>query len=659
MSSLPLIIIFVILTAYIFILYHITGKNRDAEKLIWAFCLVAITGFIYHMFLFCAVTDDGFMQFNDLSARILFSIQYSLEMFIANTVIFKGEVMSAMKHDPMLFYIYLPIYGMALFTSGFAIFHFLSRRLYNWMWLTIHRKSAAKIRNHIFIGINDPSKLLAKNIKDTRSDERVIFIDIPDHQDSPQGISIWDIISRFFKDSKEAEKLNDYVVLKAGKGLGKIIPWLENKDNTIYILSDCQKTNLTILEEFWDNTDKFQFNCKVYCHAKKEGLVNRYDSITDIKNRIKFIDSSYLAVEFLKKHNTGELLPVNFVDIAHEEGNGNLGYVTSSFNWAIIGFGETGKEALKFLYEFGAFPDKDNGKAPFRCHVFDKNIEKENGEFGTDLRSLYSTEAKKAEFVLHSCEVGSTAYRSEMMDLVKELNYIVVCTGNDDLNLEIALNIAESALINGRDISRNFCIAVKQAQQNKLNKDTLANANMTFNNCIHAFGMQDTIWEMGIISNEQLDADARKFFESYTTLSAEINGDENPSPAKAWKKREEKSRSCIYEDRCKAKRQIAQDYSNCLHVTTKRILCQSSAVDKDMILPVNQDTVHCKSGQEILEHLAVCEHLRWEASHLILGYHATDGATKDANKVHCCIKPYSQLDEKTKHYDWLVVKNSL
>lgn len=665
--ELPVIITCLILAAYVFVLYHITGKNRNAEKLIWAFGFVAVAGFIYHMFLFCAVTRDGFMQFRSGMARFLFSVQYSLEMFIANTIIFKGEVMSAMKQEPLLFYFYLPIYGMALLTSGFAIFHFLSRRLHNWMWLTFHKRYASSTNTHIFVGINDPSCCLAKAIAGSGSKDMILFIDIPDQQDNPQGISVWDIIARFFKDSKEVEKLNDYVVLKAGKGLNKIVPWLKRAENNLYILSDSQKMNLDILEELWKNKDLF--NCRVYCHAKKEGLVNRYDSITDVKDRIRFVDSSYLAVEYLKKHDT--LLPVKFVDIAKEEGNGNLGYVTSSFNCAVIGFGETGKEALKFLYEFGAFPDINNGKAPFKCHVFEKNIDREIGEFGVDIRTLHSPEVSESEFVLHTYEVGSIEFRSEIMELVNELNYVVVCLGDDDTNLNIALNIVEMAVLNGRDISRNFCIAVKQTRLTELNKETLDNANKSYAGCLHPFGMQETIWKTEIISNEKMDKDARRFFESYTVLSAKINKKLYPDyPVDTWEQREAKSRSeaSSHGTRCDAKRKIAQDYSNCLHVTTKRILCSSSGVGPGLILPVNVDkdgkedkdgTVHCTAEVEILEHLAVCEHLRWEASHLMLGYRPTSGEKDNEKKLHNCILPYKQLDESTKHYDWLVVKNSI
>lgn len=673
MFSIIQIITIFILVVYTIILYHITGKNRGAEKLIWAFGVIAILGFVFHVYLFTFSVGDNQFQFNNLLTIILFSLQYSLEMFIANTIIFKTSIIPIFKAHPILFSMYLPIYGMALLTSGFAVFHFLSRRLYNWFWLSHNSKKSLNIKTHIFIGINTQSQYLANDIlkhinknKENINKEQIIFIDIPDKLDNPQGISIWDIISRFFKESKENEDLSNFIILKADKSLKKLTPWLKNKNNIVYILSDNQNANISILVKLWEYNE---FNCKIYCHAKKEGIILRYDNITDVKDRIKFIDSSYLAVEYMKKHNTGELLPVNYVDIAKDTTNKkNLGYVTSSFNCAVIGFGETGKEAMKFLYEYGAFPDKHNSKVPFLCHIFDSNIDKEVGELGIDLKSLRSTESKNNEFELHSCRIDSYNFNSIISNLISDLNYIVISLGNDTLNLETALNIAEFAKIQNRDISKNFCIAVKQSHINNLNKITISNANEIYNNCIHIFGMNELIWRKNIINQDNFTKDARKFFESYTTLTKELDKINNYGIPDTWDKREKKIISNDYEERCTARRHRAQDFSNSLHKNTKRILCAQEDFDSltfykelaSKIFDINIGSEHSeKDANELLEHLAVCEHLRWEASHLMLGYKPTSNKTDEMKKLHKNLKPYRELDEVTKHYDWLVVKNSI
>ena len=155
-----------------------------------------------------------------------------------------------------------------------------------------------------------------------------------------------------------------------------------------------------------------------------------------------------------------------------------------------------------------------------------------------------------------------------------------------------------------------------------------------------------------------MDNSARKFFDSYCRLSEALLKTLGYG-SQPWEERDNARRGTDYQKRCKARRQIAQDYSNCVHVATKRALCAGSGITPDMIFDVHNDTKHCKEPKDILEHLAVCEHLRWEASHIMLGYKYSACGTDDIKKLHNCIIPYSKLDETTKHYDWLVVKNSI
>jgi hypothetical protein len=656
MKPLFFIITLSILIIYAIVLYNITGKNRSAGKLLWAFGIIAFVGFVFHMHLFCVVTRNNFSDFSDGISRLLFSIQYSLEMFIANTIMFKGEVMGAIQDKTHLFYIFVPLYGAALLTSGFTIFHFLSRRLYTWFWLATNKQNDQKA--HIFVGINKASEFLAADIAKLGQNDKIIFIDLPDQQDSPQGLSVWDIIGRFFKDSEEVENLSEYTVLKEGRSLRRLTEWFKSEKTSVYILSDDQARNLSALESLWERGNAFE--CKIYCHAKKEGLVNTYDSITDVKNRVTFVDSSYLAIESLKK-SEGELLPVHFVDIATDStGTKRLGYVESPFCSAILGFGETGKEALKFLYEFGAFPDKNNKKAPFTCHIFDCNLDKEINSFGLDLKTTKASDAVNAEeFILHPFSIGNEQFKEEIAKIANDLNYIVVCLGDDNLNIKTAMEIAEYITMQGRNTAKNFCIAIKQSQISKLNMDTLDKANKIFNNCLHPFGMLETTWKLSVISNEKMDADARRFFDSYSVLSKAILA-RKAWPSPDWKARDEDSRGTDYKKRCKAKRQIAQDYSNCLHIATKRALCEGSGITSDMILDIHDNSTHCTGPYgDILEHLAVGEHMRWEASHRMMGYKFSAAGTDDIKKLHECIKPYFSLDEDTKHFDWLVVKNSI
>ena len=64
-----------------------------------------------------------------------------------------------------------------------------------------------------------------------------------------------------------------------------------------------------------------------------------------------------------------------------------------------------------------------------------------------------------------------------------------------------------------------------------------------------------------------------------------------------------------------------------------------------------------KHVERVLHYLAVQEHIRWEASHVALGY--TPGQrTDEVMKTHECIKSYDELTPEVQHYDYLVIKTT-
>jgi hypothetical protein len=65
--------------------------------------------------------------------------------------------------------------------------------------------------------------------------------------------------------------------------------------------------------------------------------------------------------------------------------------------------------------------------------------------------------------------------------------------------------------------------------------------------------------------------------------------------------------------------------------------------------------------QKVLDTLAQTEHLRWNASHEILGYrNKEDEKYKDEAKLyHGCLKDWKDLTEVTQSYDYNIVDVSL
>ena len=653
------IITLTICIIYGFALQRIAGKRPDNKILLKAFAFVFLLGWAMHIILFMKLSAGDGRTLTEWIQILFFSVQHTLDMFVTKTLMFKSAIAPTLQSDVILHTAYMTIYFMAVITSALVIFHYVSRWAYGRRWL--HKKenirAAEKGGNHIFFGIGMESRMLAADIRKKGGKGKIIFIDLPDSESTLKGISIWNIISGFLGKTAQVRITEADVVLRADRKMKGLIPWLRNRDNNVYILSDDQKKNLELLESLWSRTDMpddEDFRCRIYCHADKSGLVSRYDTVTDIHDRIRFVDSSFLAVESLKNPEHPEMFPYNYVDAAIDPETGRkTGCVASGFTSAIIGFGETGQEALKFLYEFGAFPGTDKEKAPFRCHIYDNHATEAAGELR---RSVTFPDKDEVQFM--PCSVDSAIFWKHLEGIIDDVNYLVVCLGEDKLNLKIAIDIAEFALSHGRDLSRNFVIAVRQQECTGLDMETLKKAGKTFGGCIKPFGMAEDIWTVNVIRHDYLDDLAREFHSGYMALTTDEDA------RKAWDERERKLRNDDYEVRTKARRQIIQNYSNCLHLLTKKALCDPQTAEAAAhIHSVYNGNGHidpsCPDFEAtVLDNLAVGEHIRWNASHIILGYRRGE-KTSDLMHTHNCLVPYNGLDEATKHYDWLVVKRSL
>ena len=86
----------------------------------------------------------------------------------------------------------------------------------------------------------------------------------------------------------------------------------------------------------------------------------------------------------------------------------------------------------------------------------------------------------------------------------------------------------------------------------------------------------------------------------------------------------------------------------------------SSKIAGDIYDKINEKSEHSSpEHRSTFEYLAVCEHLRWNSAHIILGYKYSDGTKNDLLKLHPGMVAYSLLKDPKRHYDWLVVKNTL
>lgn len=649
------IFLIIVLALYFAFLYKKTSRMKENKVMAVAVALIFIVGVVLHFTIYyrTAVSRDSLY---DMVTLIFYSIQHSLKMFLGNTPIYR--MLGDIQDMPALYYIFVTVFYIALITSGFLIFNFLSRRLYTHRWLkkVKNRNLALQGGNCIFIGVNRYAEILAGNIRSEMiSGNRkgvILFLELPDKNDNMTRLSIWDILRQFLTSRPRRSNVPYDIMLKGQKNMKGLMPWLQNPDNDVYILSDDISQNISITEKLMEHPN---IRCHIYCHARREGLIAKYDSIADLNDQLTIIDSSFLAVEGLKRN--ADLHPVNYIDVAVENGR-KAGYVSDKgFTSAILGFGETGRESISFLYEFGAFPDKNRNKAPFKCYVFDNDMEKASSEF---MRKVPGVNRNEIEFLPEA--INTPNYWKKIGEIIDSLNYVVVSLGDDKTTLNTAIDIAEYSFRyrhsdDPENNLKNFVILLRLRDPERMDILTLNSANQVFGACLKPFGGTNDIWSHDIISRTSMNVLAERFYNSYETLACGSIG-------MSWS---DKLKSCSegsYKERCKALRQVAQNYSDCLHMETKKRICDPyyHQFAEYIASPSSFDGTRHYIGPDeeagkVMEYLAVGEKLRWNASHEILGY-VKGEETDDITKTHKYIGTYDELDAKIRHYDWLVVRNA-
>lgn len=663
----------VIGAAYIWLLFKYGKNNKKLTKfLVLSEIMIFMVNCLADFYAITQIAHDN--QINYFSAFVL-SVFHSLELFVFQTHFFDNGYQEFFfgdeNHDASTFFVYVfsLTFVLACITSSALIVRTISRRRAGRAWLQANKENAGI--SHIFFLGSEISMTLARNIQETHPEFLRIFVGYPDPEESYVDLSIWEKIKRLVK-ARTQENLGPFnaivysrIPLSAASGndicaqmnLRDLDAYLKNNHCKVYLLSDSEEENLHCAEILYRD------GCvaEIFCRACREGVNRMYeDAMTKTPSmNVHLIDSSFLAVRNIISRT--ELLPVNFVDKGTDNNGLMEGWVSSEFNSIILGFGETGREALGFLYEYGAFVNRDYVKSPFSCMVMDRRMRQLENDYCKSFPGMN----KAAGVTFNECEIGGNEFWKIIEGKMERLNYIIVCLGDDRLNLKIAVDLVEYAFRHGKDLSKNFTILIDQENPTHLDRVTLDHYNSIgqYHNCIRTFGNNADVWTYDNMTNDKEKALAKNYFGGYMRASGDTR-----DPDALWEKRElEIENTPDFAIHAKRVRQRSQDYANCFHVSTKLALIgpeifKNRKEISSCIPPVYEDNPTHYTGTDkhvetVLRYLAVHEHIRWEASHIALGY--TPGTrTDEVMKTHECIKNYDDLSPHVQHYDYLVVKTT-
>lgn len=667
-------------------------KASFKTRMMWSAAFVWCCGFILY---FIGFYGEGTKD--SPAALIIRPAISSVELFVSAIDLL--EVGEKYKENPVYMGSFAVTSFMALLVSATVVVHFLGISVRSWLKMKSMATEGEDL--YIFWGINEPSVILAKDIqeKSAITDPRdgfranVIFVDNAgeEHDNDGGRMSLGHIMNSFFvrrKSYREIKEAGRDVCLCLSEHDMTEIPelpgngTLEKLKNCgledlsraigaanavhIFFLSGNEDENIkraiAAKELFSDKNRRTGISCPdtdIYCHACMEKF--NYSEIfrrPEGETIIRLFDSAMLAVNRLK--SDPELLPVNFV-----KPDTQSGVATKPFVAAIIGFGETGMEALKFLYEFSAFegriPDGNggynDGQNPFKCYIFDPNA---------DARKEYLY--MKAPALKDSVEIEfikatdmTAGFWDKINRIIPSLDYAIVSVGDDDTGISIGADIYECALRLKKPESRfqvlvrsydagNTPAAQRISEHYRHIDKRYANWDFTL------FGTQQELFTKDNVTGDKDLKNAMLFYHEYKISSSgtTVQGHTAVSAETEWNERERKLLNGSLDNYNKLMLDEQQDISNSLHIETKMRLAGITD-DKSTILqellsvigsrkPQSSDYPAASSQQKILlENLAKCEHLRWNASCRLLGYTTYETTPEEGNKKDYICKRLSCL----------------
>lgn len=654
----------------------------------WGLKLLFIVSWSFGFIVYCVGGyDEGF---GILSVAFM-SIIHATEMFVGGSDI--SAVHEAQHSNAFYMFMFGLSHVLALFCSLLFVirqigFFFISK--FN-AWLT-SIFGCKKQNTFVFWGINSASLMMAENIlaKSKKYPEevgtfRIIFVRTQDdsNRDSEgfNPTNIFDKVKMRRKEFKRLRALNCMVVSGSQRlsmlnikentdvlrkelglhSLRRIIKWKSVATHILMIDNDGDANIRATLNLTWDTMIKNEHtNIHIYCHSRKSPKTRSleyYGLIHPKENtEIHIIDTSHLSVSQLKMHASCH--PVQHVSVNKDA------TIDTPFNSMVVGFGETGLEALRFLYEYGAFVGSDKKKSPFHCSVFDSQMEERKGLF--EAQTPFVEICNEIHFYNHT--INTPEYWGIIkQNLIENLNYIVVCPGNDQLALETASNLCSLAIKSRTEESPRkltICIRSYDIENSARLQDFCKDINekyMAYGIDVKPFGIAEDLFTYDLIISDLLLQKAKKYNFNYS--------DDPNKKAKGveliWKESlgyKDSNAYCIDEIE-EIERKREQNFCNALHGKTKLYILDECTKRRDI-------------SADIRENMARLEHERWIACMLINGWQRLsepivmkDGSIKTrktTQKLHTDLCPWEEIrkwdkqdQQKTQRYDYKVLDTTL
>lgn len=599
--------------------------------------------------------------------------------------------------------------GASFACTMLLVWSLVATRLRAWLRL---RMAARRLnpRQHLFIffGINDRTTDLARDIRRSMwRQAEIIFVE-RSRIDSSEGKGMARItemlthkreyfelaesmgahITFASKDFEDITPGSDSVLIEmdlpvVSRMVSRTLKWWYNRVH-LFLLDDDTDTNISRMMTLsadplfsgCDSGGTRQVNIYVGCNNSPSGQSLTYLGLTRRIN-VKVVDESKLAVDMLRLN--GETHPVRVA--ALQPGSAA---VSQPFNALVIGMGRTGREAVKFLYEFGAFADADGCRTPFSLTAVDPHMDIMGPRLLNAAPAL--RQARNADgsplLTLVQTDAGSEMFMVEMLPkIAATLNYAVIAIPDGYASIELAALLLDAARRADADLSR---LRIEVRYYNSDHYSYMHSVADLYNSgagadVIHVFGSPDSLYTCSNVVRENVETQGQRFYEGYSKCSGKYPG----SPGyESWYER--RNRLSMRRERpADALRELvrkeSQDISNAMHIATKQALLDHifGQAWRSLRWPLpgyHQLLQAVRDGKgdrqaDALMQLAKLEHVRWMAALEIAGYTRgplTQHIVDDCRRIHNCLVDWQALDTEIratgcdyKLYDLMVVYTTI
>lgn len=634
----------------------------------------------------------------------------SLGMFVGNTGY--QELSDDCTRSVVYMTLFAIVHLAAILVSAIFVVNFFWKRSKSYLRGKYWRFTCSSAPLNIFFGLGKQNVLLAKSIqKKKKGKERIIFVDLPSADDEPrEGLSLSQLfgfntynqdairelqgvkyaIKGAFGKPSEVESTNGDILAKLGlrpfKGLIN-----HHRHTRIFLLSENEVENVKSAICLMQDETLKKNKVDIYCHARKNrenGIVEKMAYLKGENGQLNvhIVDTSALAIQILKRNV--EYQPVSFV-----EPNTECAVVDNSFTALVLGFGETGRDAVRFLYEFGAFVNSKGDKSPFKCYALDKRMYQLKGDFYNNAPALRNN----PEIELMQLSNQSTRFWPWVELVMPQLNYIVIALGDDRSNMQAVSNLFEAACkVRFADMTYFKIFVRSYSRENEKQLESLVkfyndkcgakdkNGNVISDTLV-VFGKTSDLFTYDNIIDDETLKRAKDFFLGYLEKSQQED---------KWDERHricENKANITLSNISAVIRKENQDIANSQHMDTKLKLVgltrksakqlftqkDESKLTADQIRQkklldhilsyvkgIKNEYIKDSTNPEysdndaIIKNIAICEHLRWNASHEMIGY-VPGNVTDEIQKKHECLKSWYALPKKTQNYDYNVMETTV